>query len=467
MRVIFFTLIFSLSLAVLSFSQPKNQSVLTLKEALDLAQQNYGSIKAKQRYAEASKAAVDFSRSEYLPNFTLSGQWDYGTVNGQIGPAYGFGGFGVASSGLPAPSQNWNAAFGAIYLTNVNWEFFAFGKFRERIGVADKISRRDEMDLEQESFQHRIKVTAAYLNLLVAQRLLTTYEKNLIRAEAIGQVVTTRARTGLIAGVDSSLANAEISNARIAIIRARDFELEQQNNLAVLMGVAPQSAKLDTVFLSRLPLHIGQLSAHQPATYHPTLQLFRSRIDVSDQQSKYFRTLYLPSFSLVGIFQTRGSGFGSTYASNQSDFSQSLWRGFNPVRSNYLFGLGMTWNLTQSMRYTHQIRSQNLIGQGLQEEYNLAKQQLNAQAALAENKIKNALEMFRESPVQVKAASDAYLQKSVLYKNGLTNLVDLNQTLYALIRAESDREIAQNNVWQALLLKAAAVGDYSLFENEL
>ncbi len=54
-----------------------------------------------------------------------------------------------------------------------------------------------------------------------------------------------------------------------------------------------------------------------------------------------------------------------------------------------------------------------------------------------------------------------------MYKNGLTNLVELNQTLYALIRAETDRDIAGNHVWQSLLMKAAALGDYSVFENQL
>ena len=58
------------------------------------------------------------------------------------------------------------------------------------------------------------------------------------------------------------------------------------------------------------------------------------------------------------------------------------------------------------------------------------------------------------------------LQKSVLYRNGLTNMVDVTQALYALNRAETDRAIAYNNVWQALLLKAAATGDFALFFNE-
>jgi hypothetical protein len=66
----------------------------------------------------------------------------------------------------------------------------------------------------------------------------------------------------------------------------------------------------------------------------------------------------------------------------------------------------------------------------------------------------------------MKAASDAYLQRSVLYKNGLTNIVEVTQTLYSLNRAETDRDLSINNVWQALLLKAAASGDFGLFINE-
>jgi hypothetical protein len=38
--------------------------------------------------------------------------------------------------------------------------------------------------------------------------------------------------------------------------------------------------------------------------------------------------------------------------------------------------------------------------------------------------------------------------------------------MYTLNRAETDRDIAYNNVWQALLLKAAAAGDPSIFMNE-
>jgi adhesin transport system outer membrane protein len=52
-----------------------------------------------------------------------------------------------------------------------------------------------------------------------------------------------------------------------------------------------------------------------------------------------------------------------------------------------------------------------------------------------------------------------------LYKNGLANIVDLTQALYTLNRAEVDKDIVYNNVWQALLYKSASIGDIGIFLN--
>lgn len=428
---------------------------LTLKDAINNGLANYATIKAKENYANASKAMVRETRREYLPNLVVSAQQDYGTVNGQNGPLYGFGGFGVASSGLPLPNQNWNAGFGALYLANVNWDFFTFGRVRERIRVAQTTAQRDENDLAQEKFQHGVRVAAAYLNLLAAQRITRSQEKNLERATVVLNNTVARAKTGLIAGVDSSLASAEVSGARIALIKARDLEQEQANRLGILMGTTATGFVLDTTFITRIPQAILE-----PATLktHPLLDYYRSRVDISHAQLRYYNRFYFPTFTLVGVFQERGSGFRSTYSIDQTTYTSDYATGVNPVRANYLLGVGLNWNLTSIARNSAQVRAQRYILQGMQNEYDLADLQLKSQLALADAKVKNALDSYHEAPVQVKAANDAYLQKTALYRNGLANIVEVTQTLYALNRAETDRDIAYTNVWQALLLRLAAAG---------
>ncbi|MGZ4061424.1 MAG: TolC family protein [Bacteroidia bacterium] len=458
------TYLMSLAFGLLFGAGRAQTTVLTLKDALSKGLANYGIVKAKADYAGASKAQALQSRLDYLPNLVVSAQQDYGTVNGQNGPLYGFGGFGVASSGLPLPVQNWNAGFGALYLANVNWDFFSFGKALEKIKVAEQVADRDQKDLQQEQFQQQVRVAAAYLNLLAAQRITYSQRKNLERAIVFKNNTVARAKSGLIAGVDSSLAGAEVSNAKIALTKAKDVEQEQASRLAVLIGVAYSDFSLDTTFISAIPKSILD---SPKAAVHPTLAYYQSRINISTEQTSYYRRQYFPVFSMFGVVQDRGSGFSSAYTQNQKAFTTDYGTGVTPTRANYLLGLGVNWNLTTIARNSAQVQSQKFISNGLKSEYELADQQLKAQLALSEDKIKNALANYAEAPVQVKAASDAYLQKTTLYKNGLATQVEVTQALYALNRAETDRDIAFTNVWQALLLKAAAAGEISLFTNAL
>lgn len=436
------------------------QQSLTLKDALETAINNYPSIRAKANYIKASTASAAEAKREALPNLIVSGQQDFGTANGQSGPLYSFG-YAVASSGVPESKQNWQAAFGALYLANVNWDFFAFGRAKERVKAAQSYISRDTYDREQELFEQQVRVAAAYLNLLAAQRLTRSEQFNLDRADTLKNVVTARAKNGLIAGVDSSLANAEVSNAKTILTNAKDAEQERASQLATLLGIPQVDFLLDTFFISKMPSSF----TNTIVTLHPLLKYYNSRIDVSDAQLKYINTLKYPAFSLFGVFQTRGSGFSSDYSTNPAGHDLGYFNGISPDRINYLFGVGVTWNITSLSRVKQQVAAQSYISKGLKDEFDLVNLQLKAQQLLAEKKITNAISNFNEAPIQVQSATDAFQQKTVLYRNGLTDIIDVTQTLYTLNRAETNRDIAFSNVWQSLLLKAASLGNFQLFIN--
>lgn len=451
-------------LSVLYVFQAEAQKLLTIKEAEATALANYGSIKAKASQLNASKAFLTETKTEYLPDVSVSAQQDYGTINGQNGPLFGYHGLSVASAGPALPNQNWNAAFGGLYLANVNWDFFTFGRSMEKIKVQKSVVSLNETDLAQEQFQHQVRVAASYLNLLAAQQLAKAQQDNLDRSIDLQKVVTARVKNGLNPGVDSSLANAEVSNARIALTNAQQTVQEQSSQLAQYLGVPPQNFLLDSTFVTKAPGNPDPQSPLSPDE-HPVLKYYRNRIGVSDEQAKYYSTFSYPTFSLFGVYQGRGSGFGSNYAANQSDYSSSYGSGVDPTRFNYLFGIGMVWNITNPFRVHYQVRSQKFTSEQYKNEYDLVDQQLRDQLSLAETRIANAMKNYREVPVEVTAATDAYNQKYALYKNGLANIVDFTQALYTLNRAEVDKDIASNNVWQALLFKAAATGDFGIFIN--
>jgi len=453
-------------LSVLIVFKARGQKILSIREAEQIALANYGTIKAKTNQLNASKAYLTETKTEYLPNVNLSAQQDYGTVNSQFGPLYGFNGLSAASSGPVLPNQSWSAGFGSLYLSNVNWDFFAFGRASEKIKVQKSAVSKDETDLAQEQFQHQVRVAGAYLNLLAAQALSKAQQDNLNRAIDLQKVVVARVKNGLNPGVDSSQANAEVSNARIALTNAQETEQEQGNQLAFYLGIPPQNFQLDSAFVTKTPVNMG-LQAQISLENHPILRFYQNRINVSDEQARFLNTYSYPTFSLFGVYQGRGTSFNSGFGTNPGDYSSSYGSGADPTRYNYLLGVGVAWNFTNVFRVHYQVQSQKFISAQYKNDYDLVAQQLSDQAVLAETRISNALKNYHETPIEVKAATDAYNQKFALYKNGLANIVDFTQALYVLNRAEVDDYIASNNVWQALLYKAAARGDFGIFINNL
>jgi len=112
------------------------------------------------------------------------------------------------------------------------------------------------------------------------------------------------------------------------------------------------------------------------------------------------------------------------------------------------------------------LRSQHYLSAGLNNEYLLEENNLHDQLTQGNAQLEIALQKFKEAPIQLQSAMDAYWQKKELYANGLTSIVDVTLALYNLNVAETDMDIASNAVWQSLLFIAASNGNLGLFLNQ-
>jgi outer membrane protein TolC len=457
--------VFTMALSIVpELSNAQDAVSITLPEAIDTGMKNYPSIKAKQNYVSAAQALTRNARNEYLPNVIASVQQNYGTINGQFGPGAPIGVLGVASSGPVYSKQNWNAAFGALYIVSANWEVFTFGRVQSRIQLSAAQERQNSSDLQQEMFIQKIKIASSYLNLLIAQRLVESARSNLTRAQTIQQNVIARTMSGLNPGVDSSLVNADVSKAKLSLIDFITSEQTVQRQLAELLGDGTAvTFRPDASLITTIPEMVNRASG---VTLNPQLLYYKARVNYANQLTNVTRKSIMPGVTLFGVYQARASGFNYTYnPETLSGYSNRYQDGIDPSRYNYVAGISLTWNLTSPVKIRQQVKAQRFIATGYQYEYEQLGNQLQNQLILSDQRIENTLQSAMEVPVQYKAASDAYLQKSVLYKNGLTTMVDLQQAMYVLNRAEIDKSVAYANVWLALLLKAAASGDFNLFLN--
>ena len=458
--------VFAILLCVLSQSfRVQAQEPITLPVAIETGIKNYGSIQAKQDYVEAAQALTRNTRNEYLPNVIASAQQNYGTINGQYGPGASVGVLGVASSGPASGQQNWNAAFGGLYILSTNWEAFTFGRVQSRVQLGLAQEKQNTADLEQELFVHRVRIASAYLNLLISQQIVESGKSNLIRVQTIRETVKAKTVSGLNPGVDSSLVNADVSTAKLALINFVSNEQAAQRQLSEYLGIATAvTFRPDTSLFYRTP---AMLTTSTTVQQNPQLLFYHARIEYANQLTKTTKKSILPGVTLFGVYQARGSGFDFAYSPEAAGgYSNRYQDGINPSRYNYVAGVSLTWNLTSPFKIRQQVHAQRFIAAGYGNEYKQLENQLQNQLILSDQRIENALQSALEVPVQYKAATDAYLQKSMLYKNGLATLVDLQQAMFALNRAEIDKSVAYVNVWMALLLKAAASGDFDLFINQ-
>ena len=156
---------------VLALNTNSYAQILHLEDALQRSVVSYDRIKSKKSIVSAAAQNTSFQKQQYLPDVTLAAQQSFGTINAQHGPMYAYGGLASAASSMPLAEQNWNAAFGSLYFANVNWNLFTFGRIKNQVELGQKKEQIASADLDQEIFNHQIKVSASYFNLLASQRI--------------------------------------------------------------------------------------------------------------------------------------------------------------------------------------------------------------------------------------------------------------------------------------------------------
>ena len=431
---------------------------VTLSQVIEQSVRQYPFLKAKQAEISSAQRRFQASRVEYLPSLIVQDQYTYATSNSLNGSFFPNEGTAISTSGGVRPTNISQASFGSFTSAVIEWRAITFGRVKANVSVANAELQRSQADYDNELFQHQIRTADAYLQLLINQKLVQIQQSNLDRAQTFKRVVDAGVRSGMRAGVDSSLATAEAIRARLLLLESQQQERVQRLRLSELTGQLQPTMQVDSMrFYTALPASAAQSDSISPK--NPTLRLFQSLITLSSARSVATQRTSLPTISLVGVGNARGSGF-----SNQGDvFLNNQVNGLGYQVSNYLVGVVARWNLTSILRVRHDYKGEQYQVERFRQLYNDQQLRVNRQYQEAETQYAVALEQARQAPIQLQAARQAYNQAKSRYQSGLTDLPTLLQSVLTLNRSEVDGYVAISNVWRFLLLKAAAEGDLSIF----
>jgi adhesin transport system outer membrane protein len=448
-------------LLFVAFAANAQQSTpVTLKELLNKVDQKGPTLLTDSAAILIRQAQAAETRSNWLPNLSLNYQADIGSSNNTTGPYFGFGIIPSSSGGIHntnvATSMSDNLGIAAL-----DWEVYNFGKYSAQNKVANSDIKVEQNQFAESKYDLQAYTISSYLQLLRLQDFLGIQYRNIQRTQQIRRSIESLAKSGVRAGVDTSIAEAELSKARLNYIELNNQLKHVQLQLSAVSGFPYQSIVPDTTVEMAL---INKPSAYlfPPDTAnHPLINFYRSVYQNNLQREDLVKKLYNPKISLEAAAWGRGS---SVDAAGQYN---SLSSGYGFQRSNYLVGIGISYNLFDLRRRQLKLRTQKASTDYSMKKLQEQQQLLSISASQADVEMETALNRLKEIPNQLKAANDGYRQKLSLYKNGLTDIVELDAALNILYRAETDYMQAKYDYSNALFQKAITENQVSSVLNLL
>ncbi|MBV8251077.1 MAG: TolC family protein [Chitinophaga sp.] len=423
----------------------------SLHLAISRTLQHYPDIKAREAQVQAGKASLTDVKHNWYPALKLHEQLDLGTDNSIYGSYFTMGMIPSTSGGI-RNENNSQAMSGNIAMAQMQWEVYNFGGYASQRNAAQSDLHVQETSLNNTANQLTAGVIQDYLELLRLSELRKIQVDNIQRTEEVQRAVNAIVKHGLKPGVDSAVAAAELSRARLNLIEVNTLYNRLRIELSTFTGMDTAVIKADD---RNDPQLEGLLASYLPqedtAAHHPLLEYYHAQYLKQQAQENVIRKSTMPKVNLMAAGWMRGSsGQYNDYYNN------NLWSGVGYSRYNYLLGLGITYNLTDLKRTREKVAVQHYKAEAAEQDMESTRLKLVQSMRQAQSDMAIAEERLHEIPAQLNAARAAATQKTALYKAGLTNIIEVTNALFLLNRAETDLVQARDAAWKALFRAAYA-----------
>lgn len=422
------------------------QQPVTLKQLLMQVDKNAPTLITDSSAIKIRQAQAVEIRNYWLPNLRLNYQADIGTNNNVAGPYFGFGIIPSDSRGVRNAS-NTTAVSANVGVAALDWEIYNFGAYGAQNRVARSNIQVEQNNFAQSKYGLEAYTINNYLVLLSLQNYVGIQLRNIQRNQQILRSISSLAKSGVRPGVDTSIANAELSKARLNYIELNNQLQQVQLRLSAISGLPYQSIVADTLAESQL-INAPFGGLNTDTTGHPIINYYQSLYQNSKEQENLVKKQFNPKVMLEGAAWGRGSSVDA------NDHFNSLSTGWGFQRDNYLVGVGISYNLFDLRRRQLKLRTQKTETDYFHNKLEEQKILLAANANQANAEMQTALQRLKEIPNQLKAAGDGYRQKLSLYKSGLTDIIELDAALNILYRAETDYAQAKYAYTNALFNQA-------------
>ncbi len=274
---------------------------LNLKEAEELALRNHPQIQAAAFNAQAANQVPTEVGAARYPFFSASLSGAGATDDARI-----------AAGGLNNPLILSRGATGI----SISQSIFDFGRNKSLVENSRLKARAIEQTAEATRAQILQQVDRAYFLALRSQALLKVAEQTVSARQLVVDQVDALRRSGLKSGLDLSIANYNLAEARLLVARAQNEVKAAFADLSVALGSGEEeSFELADEPLPATPLDASSTLVQTALDRRPELRGLQFERDAAFQFLKAEKTLKLPS--VTGLWNAGWIPFGDSRLSNR------------------------------------------------------------------------------------------------------------------------------------------------------
>lgn len=400
--------------------------VISIQEAVSLAQRNLPSAVQARGQIRTTSSAVRSARGAFLPSLSSSmGQTKQGGQ--RFDPLRG----PVTQSASP-----WQYSMGL----SSNLEIFDGLRRWNDLKAREADVDAAEANEVTQRFSIALQVKREYANILAARESESAARAQLEQADAQLQAAVARVRAGAATMSDSLRSVIQVGNARLALLTAQNSARVASATLTRLVGTPflVTANPMDTTALPRLTVDstmLAQWALQGPAVRQSELQLL-----AANRAERASKASYLPT--ITTSFSYNGNRQDSAYKFTVSEFAYG--RQFS-IRLN--FPLFNNFNREDQI-VRARVAEDNAAAQ-LRDARLLAQQNLIAQfGALrtAEERIDIQQASVLAAQEDLRVQQQRYALSASTLLDLLTSQSQLNQARAALIQARQDYRIARAQI---------------------
>ena len=414
----FFTILGSTAMA-------QDTTVLTLKDALNYALENYTDARKAQLDLENADYQIDEVRSRALPNISGSGGLNYNpllqksALPGALNPT------NPGETFLVAFGQKWNANIGVSVTQNIFDQAVFTG-----LKAAKSTKEFYQLNVQLTEEQVMEKVATSYYQVLVQRQQTINVDSNISTTNKTRNIIQGLFENGLGKKIDVDRLDVKISNLESQRQQIVNAVAVYENQLKFFIGMPiTQQIKIENENISVENLGEILLTDASVLNSRSEILILQKQAQLLAYQRKSVIAEYYPTLGLSGSYSYQG-------VSNKFPVFKGATKGANWFDVATV-GLNLRVPLFNGNATKSRVKQSEISIRKLQEDINQTNQSLQLDFENAKTQINNSIIILNRQERNETLAKSVMENTNNNYTQGLATLTDLLDAQNALFEARN------------------------------